>query len=64
MTAPAQTSANSSGIAPAPQPAFMRRLPIIAGIIIFVVGAIIRLAADFGFKETGFDEVLYRGTWS
>lgn len=60
MTAPAQTSAHSTGTTPSPQSAFRKRLPIIAGIIIFVIGAVIRLTADFGFKGTGFDEALYR----
>ncbi len=36
------------------------RLALVAALVIFLIGAIIRLTADAGFKGTGFDEVLYR----
>lgn len=38
----------------------MRRMPVIAAVLIFIVGALVRLTVDSGFKGAGFDESLYR----
>jgi hypothetical protein len=61
MTAPAPTSAppSAEGLSSA---ASVRksRLPVVAAVVIFVIGALIRLFADVGFKGMGFDEALYR----
>ncbi len=53
---------NSGAPAPAPTlaPQKANRLALAAALVIFLLGALIRLTADAGFKGTGFDEALYR----
>ena len=56
MISPPESSTKSPGH----QPAFVRRLPFLAAIVIFIVGALIRLLADFAYKNNGYDEAVYR----
>ena len=60
MTAPAQPSASQTEIPLTPAADRLRTLAPILAVAIFLVGAAIRLMADFGFKDTGYDEALYR----
>lgn len=60
MPAPTEACAVSTEDAPKPPPASKRRLLVFAAIIIFGIGAVLRMTASSGFKETGYDESLYR----
>jgi hypothetical protein len=60
MTAPAQANPLQAEQSAEPATPGHSRLPVVAAILIFVIGALVRLFADFGFKGMGFDEALYR----
>src|SRR5688572_28728083 len=61
MTAPATPDGISPGTTPgSTEPRLVQRMPVIAAVLIFLIGAIVRLTVDFGFKGAGFDETIYR----